>query len=92
MIKTSQKSLSTNSTSSLIVWPANEKRSYLIIQNQSTLDILINVGAVPSDTNSLRIAPGKEWEPTNPPKGDIRASGLAASGVFQRIFTVEEST
>lgn len=88
---TSQKTVTTNVTSSVLVWPANKKRSYLSIQNQSTLDILINVGAVPSATNSLRIPPGEEWVPVNPPKGDIIVIGTVPSGRFQTFFTIQES-
>lgn len=91
-MNTSQKSLSVNSLTNILVWPSNIKRTYLSIQNQSALDILINVGAVPSANNALIISPGEEWSPINPPKGDIRATGLADSGIFQRFFTIEEST
>ena len=90
-MRTSQKTLSVNSGQSILVWPENPKRSYLSVQNQSTLDILVNVGATPSEFNALCIPPGEEWSPVNPPKGDIRVTGMAAAGIFQRFFTIEES-
>lgn len=90
-MQTSQKTLSVNRLKNILVWPSNIKRSYLSIQNQSTLDILVNVGAVPSALNALRIPPGEEWSPVNPPKGDIRVQGLALTGIFQTFFTIEES-
>lgn len=86
-----QKTLSVNSISGVLVWPFNKKRSFLSIQNQSTLDLLMNVGATPSPSNAFIIPPGEEWNPINPPKGDIRIIGKSASGVFQVFFTVEES-
>lgn len=90
-MSTSQKAVSTNTTLNVLVWPANPKRSYVTIQNQSSLDILVNVGASPSATNALKIPPGEEWSPVNPPKGDIRVIGTAATGTFQTFFTIEES-
>lgn len=90
-MQTSQKALSVNVNANILVWPANEKRTFLTIQNQSTLNILINVGTVPSGTNALIIPPGGDWSPVNPPKGDIRAIGIAATGIFQTFFTIEES-
>jgi hypothetical protein len=90
-MQTSQKTLAVNSTSVLLVWPANKRRSYLTVQNQSTLDLLVNVGATPSSSNALIIPPGDEWSPVNPPKGDIRITGTAAAGISQKLFTIEES-
>lgn len=90
-MQTSQKTLAVNSATVLLAWPANAKRTYLTIQNQSTLDILVNVGAYPSSSNALIIPPGDEWSPVNPPKGDIRVTGMAASGISQKLFTIEES-
>lgn len=87
----SQKTLTVNSTSSALLWPQNKRRSFLSVQNQSTLDLLINVGAIPSSSNAFILAPGDEWNPVNPPKGDIRIIGTAVLGVFQKFFTVEES-
>lgn len=91
-MNTSQKAVSTNTNLNVLVWPANPKRAYVTIQNQSSLNLLVNVGAVPSATNALIIPPGEEWSPVNPPKGDIRVIGTAATGVFQTFFTIEEST
>lgn len=88
---TSQKTLSVNINSNVLVWPSNTQRSYLTIQNQSPLNVLVNVGAVPSATNALIIPPGEEWSPVNPPKGDIRVIGTAATGIFQTCFTIEET-
>lgn len=90
-MNTSQKAVSTNATSNVLVWPTNPNRSYVTIQNQSSLNILVNVGAVPSATNALIIPPGAEWSPVNPPKGDIRVIGTAVTGTFQTFFTIEES-
>ena len=90
-MRTSQKTLAVTISSILLAWPANNRRSYLLIQNQSTLDILVNVGAYPSASNALIIPPGAEWSPVNPPKGDIRITGTNASGISQKLFTIEES-
>lgn len=90
-MKTSQKTLGVNVSGNIMVWPANPKRSFLTIQNQSTLDILINVGAVPSASNAFKIPPGEEWNPANPPKGDVYAIGTADALVSQVFFTIEES-
>lgn len=87
----SQKTISVNSVSVALLWPANKRRSYVTIQNQSTLDIIINIGGTPSDANGLVIPPGEEWSPVNPPKGDIRVIGIAATGAFQKLFSAEES-
>jgi hypothetical protein len=87
----SQKTLTVNSTSSALLWPKNPKRSFLSIQNQSTLDLLINIGAIPSANNGFILPPGEDYSPVNPPKGDIRIIGIAAAGIFQKFFTVEET-
>jgi len=90
-MQTSQKTLSVNSVTVSLAWAANNRRSFLTVQNQSTLDILVNVGAYPSSSNALVIPPGDAWSPVNPPKGDIRITGTAAAGVSQKLFTIEES-
>ena len=86
-----QKTLSVDKTTNLLIWPANPRRSYLAVQNQSTLDLLLNVGANPSPSNARIIPPGAEWSPVNPPKGDIRIVGTAVAGTFQKFFTAEET-
>jgi len=90
-MQTSQKTLGVNSVTVLLAWATNNRRSYLTVQNQSTLDILVNVGAYPSSSNALVIPPGDEWSPVNPPKGDIRITGTAVAGISQKLFTIEES-
>ena len=87
----SQKTVAVNITTSILLWPKNSRRSYLSVQNQSTQDLLINIGSIPSTTNGYILPPGDEWSPVNPPKGDIRIIGIAASGTTQKVFTVEEA-
>ena len=90
-MNTSHKTVTVNSTSNMLLWPINKKRTFLSIQNQSALDIIINVGATPTTSDGFIIPPGDNWTPVNPPKGDIRITGTAAVAVFQKVFTMEEA-
>lgn len=88
----SQKIIAVNSVINILMWPASPKRTFLTVQNQSTLNILVNIGGFPKPTNALIIPPGDDWTPVNPPKGAIRVTGTAAAGIFQTFYTAEESS
>ena len=90
-MSSSQKTVAVNSTGVVMLWAKNPDRKYLTIQNQSSQDILVNIGSAPSSNNGLTISPGEEWSPVNPPKGDIRVLGIALTGSFQKLYTAEES-
>ena len=87
-----QKTLSTSITTPIVVWPANLKRSYLLIQNQSAGIILVAFDSSPSAGIGYLIAPGAEYSPVNPPKAEIRVRGNDASLTNQVFFSVEESS
>ena len=85
------KTVGTNITAPAILWPKNDKRTFLLIQNQSTDDVLVNVGAYPSINNGLKIPAGETWNPVNPPKGEIRMVGILANPVWQTVYSIEET-
>lgn len=89
--KTSQKTIGTNTATIIVLWPENNARSFLYVQNQSSETVIINVGASPSASNGLKLPPGEEWNPVNPPKGEIRVVGTAVLPNWQSVFTIEES-
>ena len=89
-MKTAQKNITVNNTDILVLWPENQKRKYLVIQNQSIADIIISFGASPTTIFGYRIASGDEYTPINPPTGEIRVIGTDTVNT-QLLYSAEES-
>lgn len=59
--------------------PANPRRTYLLIQNNSAGIMYINFGAKGDAFSGVQIAANGYYEPYRPPKGDISVLGSAAN-------------
>lgn len=88
---TAQKTLGINNTDVIVLWPENKKRTYLLVQNQSTLTIVISYAATPTSVFGYKIAAGDEYAPVNPPTGEVRVIGTDIVN-RQTIYTAEETT